>query len=187
MNKVFPRKWYRLHSRVHWAKGPWDGEPDREQWSDPMTAYPCLAIRSDIGVWAGYVGVYQFHPAFGVELENLPHVTWHCYTDEIHFIEPPPEDPNAVVDVDDPKGSILATVRMPDYLWWFGFDFAHGGDAIPCMSTMDVHMKTTPRGRKETYKDLEYVKKTCATIALELCRMSGTKTMDSTRQRVFAS
>jgi hypothetical protein len=77
---------------------------------------------------------------------------------------------------------------MPDYLWWFGFDFAHGGDLIPSMNAIFKKcMKPCNERQLGTYKDLAYVKKTCATIALDLCRMSGTKTMDSTRQRVFAS
>jgi hypothetical protein len=187
MNKVFPRKWYDQLDRSHWGTGPWRDEPeDRAQWSDGLTGYPCLAIRSTLGCWAGYVGVCPHHPAFGQELE-IGHVNWHCYTDETHYIEPPPEDADAVVDVNDPKGSILSCVRMPDYLWFFGFDFAHAGDAIPSAAAMDVHIRTTPRGTKETYKDLDYVKKTCTKIALELSKMTGTKTMDSTRQRLFAS
>jgi hypothetical protein len=189
MNKVFPRKWYGQIDRSLWGKGPWDGEPDREQWSDSMTGYPCLAIRCDIGVWAGYVGVYPEHPAFGERADDVPgNICDFSYTDEIRFIEPPPIDAHAVVDVDDPKESILSVVRMPEYLWWFGFDFAHGGDLIPSMHAI-LNKAVKPCGEKQlgTYKDLAYVKKTAATIALSLCRMTGTKTMDSTRQRVFAS
>jgi hypothetical protein len=193
MNKVFPRKWHDQHDRSTWGKGLWDGEPDREQWSDSMTGYPCLAIRCDLGMWAGYVGVYPEHPAFGQEIDDLPGVNFWCYTDEHHFIEPWPVDPNAVVNVDDPKESILQVVRMPDYLWFFGFDFAHAGDIIPsvvvAMANVQRSLNRTALDKafKSTYKDLAYVKKTCETVAIELARMAGTKTMDSTRQRVFAS
>jgi hypothetical protein len=71
MNKVFPRKWYNQIDRSLWGKGPWDSElEDREQWSDSMTGYPCLAIRCEIGVWAGYVAVYPTHPAFGEKVDD---------------------------------------------------------------------------------------------------------------------
>lgn len=174
-----------------WGRGPWNSElEDREQWSDSMTGYPCLAIRCDLGMWSGYVAVDSTHPAFGKDIDELPGVNFWCYTDEHHFIEPWPADPNAVVDVDDPKESILATVRMPDYLWFFGFDFAHAGDVIPSLNGALEKMQKALDGvakNRSSYKDLDYVKKTCATIALELARLSGTKTMDSTRQRVFAS
>jgi hypothetical protein len=190
MNKVFPRKWYKLVDRSMWGPGPWDAEEeDREQWSDSMTGYPCLAIRCEIGVWAGYVGVYPDHPAFGERVDDVPgNVCDYDYTDAVRFIEPWPEDPNACVDVDDPKESILSVVRMPDYLWWFGFDFAHAGDLIPGINAaLRASLNKCNEKQLGTYKDLAYVKKTCAAVALGLCRMSGTKTMDSTRQRVFAS
>jgi hypothetical protein len=110
------------------------------------------------------------------------------YTDSIRFIEPWPEDPDACVDVDDPKESILKVVRIPEYLWWFGFDYLHAGDLIPSVNTVLRHV-INPCNEKQlgTYKDLAHVKKTCAQIALGLCRMTKTKTMDSTRQKVFAS
>lgn len=172
-----------------WGKGPWDSElEDREQWSDPMTGYPCLAIRCDMGGWAGYVGVYPDHPAFGEQVDLPGKICDYGYTDDIRFIEPPPLDPEVSVDVDDPKQSILDVVRMPDYLWFFGFDFLHAGDLIPSVNNV-LKRTLNPCNEKQlgTYKDLAYVKKTCATVALALSRMSGTKTMDSTRQRVFAS
>lgn len=171
MNKVFPLKWYRQHDRSMWGAGPWDGElEDREQWSDPQTGYPCLAIRCDLGIWAGYVGVEPFHPTFGKEIEELPGVNWWGPTDEHHFIEPWPEDQNSVVDEADPKGSILSTVRMPDYLWFFGFDFAHAGDLIPAVVGCPGIPKVARANLEHqgTYKDLAHVKKTCAEVALIL-------------------
>lgn len=187
MNKVFPLKWYDRIDRSTWGSGPWDGEPDREQWSDPVTGYPCLAIRCDLGGWAGYIGVYPDHPAFGEKVDDVPgNVCDYGHTDEIRFIEPWPEDPNAIVDESDPKGSVMRVVRMPDYLWWFGFDFLHAGDLIPSMN--DIIKKTKGLcGERQlgTYKDIAHVKKTCAAIALALCRME--KATTTTRQSAFVS
>jgi hypothetical protein len=138
-------------------------------------------------MWSGYVGVYPSHPAFGKEIEECGSNFW-CYTDEVHFIEPWPEPEGAVVDENDPKGSLLDTVRMPDYLWFIGFDFAHAGDLIPGVNgVLQRSLNRCSEKQLGTYKDLNYVKKTCATLALMLVKMTGTKTMDSTRQRVFAS
>jgi hypothetical protein len=189
MNKVFPLKWYNQIDRSMWGPGPWDAElEDREQWSDAMTGYPCLAIRCQMGGWAGYVGVYPDHPAFGAEVDLPGHICDYGHTDDHRFIAPWPLDPEAVVDEDDPKKSILDVVRMPDYLWFFGFDFLHAGDLIPSVNNvLAKSLKPCKEKQLGTYKDLAHVKKTCATVALALSRMSGTKTMDSTRQRVFAS
>jgi hypothetical protein len=170
MNKVFPCKWVKQIDRSHWGRGPWDAEDvDREQWADPLTGYPCLAIRSDLGCWAGYVGVYPDHPAFGRELDCLPGhrgVNFTGYNDDIHFVAPPPDNPDVCVDETDPK-SILDVIRMPDHLWFFGFDTAHAGDAIPSVEAALVHFKTS--GTKfGTYRDIQFVKQCCANIAKAL-------------------
>jgi hypothetical protein len=182
MNKVFPRKWYKQHDRSTWGAGPWDAElEDREQWADPATGYPCLMIRTDLGAWSAYVGVYPDHPAFGEEIEDLGHgVNDYGYTDEIRFIEPWPDDPNAVVDVDNPKESILEVVRLPDYLWFFGFDNMHGGDIIPGINEALQHTLSRSGGRRiGTYKDQAHVKKTCAEIALLLWGLTKFNLMDT--------
>jgi len=55
-----------------WARGPWDNEPDKIQWQDPATRLPCLIVRGPIGALCGYVGVYEWHPLFGVGYSECP-------------------------------------------------------------------------------------------------------------------
>ena len=45
--------------------GPWDREPDKIQYEDPDTGYPCLVKRTSLGHLCGYVGVPEGHPAHG--------------------------------------------------------------------------------------------------------------------------
>jgi hypothetical protein len=173
MSKVFPLKWVKQVDRSAWGDGPWDAEDiDREQWADPMTGYACLAIRSDLGTWAGYVAVGHEHPAFGLELDNLPAhygINWTGYNDDVHFITPPPENENACVDENDPK-SVLEVIRMPDHLWFFGFDTAHAGDLIPSVDYVLKRMTRNPCGERQlgVYRDIGFVKKCCAEIASAL-------------------
>lgn len=49
-----------------WERGPWDAEPDKAQWSDEDTGYPCLILRGPSGALCGYVGVSNDHPAYGL-------------------------------------------------------------------------------------------------------------------------
>lgn len=44
-------------NRVKWGPGPWDGEPDKMQWTDPATGLDCLIVRNTLGALCGYVGV----------------------------------------------------------------------------------------------------------------------------------
>lgn len=58
-------------SRVGWGHGLWQYEPDRKQWRDPDTRFPCLALRNpELGAWCVYVGVPPDHPLHGRELSD---------------------------------------------------------------------------------------------------------------------
>lgn len=45
----FPMYW-------HNPAGAWHREPDKAQWVDLTTGYPCLAVRGGSGSWCGYAG-----------------------------------------------------------------------------------------------------------------------------------
>src|SRR5579884_1161092 len=48
-----------------WGPGPWQDEPDKEQWTDEATGYACLIKRNPVGALCGYVGVPEGHPWHG--------------------------------------------------------------------------------------------------------------------------
>jgi hypothetical protein len=62
---------YRTKNRTGWGHGPWDTEPDKVQWPDAVTGLPCLAVRSDLGNWCGYVGVSPDHPDHGKGYDDV--------------------------------------------------------------------------------------------------------------------
>lgn len=70
-------KEYTTVDKSAWARGPWDGEPDKRQWPDPDTGLPCLAVRGPAGAWCGYVGVMPGHPWHGKDYDA-------CVSPELH-------------------------------------------------------------------------------------------------------
>lgn len=99
--------------RTGWPKGPWDTEPDRVDWKTEA-GLPAIALRHSSGHWCGYVGVPTDHPALDAD---APAVDVHggitygskCSGHVCHIPEP----------------------GEPADVFWFGFDFAHNGDANP--------------------------------------------------------
>lgn len=62
---------YRTQDKSEWGPGPWQDEPDKVQWLDPVTNYPCLIVRSQVsGSLCGYVGVPKEHPAYGLDYDG---------------------------------------------------------------------------------------------------------------------
>jgi hypothetical protein len=168
---VSPRRWENLVDRSFWPPGPWDSDPyDRAQWPDFKTQLPCLAIRSEIGCWTGYVGVPQTHTFFDIPAE-LSRVNFFGPTDEIHYIDPGDVPEDAHVDENNPL-SALDVIRLPPKLWFFGFDTAHHNDLIPLMAAVELGVEreypNMPARQKATYKNLDFIIGQCAKIAEEL-------------------
>jgi hypothetical protein len=63
---------YRTIDKSGWGEGPWQSEPDKIQWQDPDTGYPCLIVRNgmSMGFLCGYVGVPANHPAHGLSYDG---------------------------------------------------------------------------------------------------------------------
>jgi hypothetical protein len=147
--------------RSHWGNGPWVGEPDKAEWTDEKTGYPCLALRNPVlGNWCGYVGVRPGHSCYG--------------------------DPYDKVDA-YAHGGLTYSQRSPgpqdadDALWWFGFDCAHALDLIPFLENSPFKKQieaAMPRQLREvikrmpmlrdTYRTLAYVKDQCERLAAQL-------------------
>ena len=58
---------YKTIDKSDWPRGCWDDEPDKRQWRDHATGYPCLIVRAGrlLGHLCGYAGVPSGHPCHG--------------------------------------------------------------------------------------------------------------------------
>lgn len=136
-----------------WRRGPWDNEPDKRQWQDVATGYPCLIVRGGSGALCGYVGVPKGHPLHGVEHEDLPNLDGPY---GVNYSAPGyPDGEGGVCHVPDPG--------EPDDVWWLGFDCAHGTDETPAIDTTGW-ATVYPRA----YRDVAFVTKGVTELAADL-------------------
>ena len=144
------REWTFL-ARADWKPGEWDSEPDKKQWQDAATSFPCLALRNHHGVWCGYVGVSASHPAFEKTYQDVD-VDVHgglTFSDKCTLEEKEHGICHIIEDGEDAN------------VWWLGFDCHHGGDYAPVFSAVyDLP--------GEVYRTLSYVEGECASLAKQL-------------------
>ncbi len=126
--------------------GPWMDEPDKAQWVDAETGLDCLIVRANgLGHLCGYVGLPESHPLFGKDYK-VPDASVHgglTFADKCH-------EGGRICHVPEPG--------RPEHVWWFGFDCAHLGDVSP---TYRLHSH-------DTYRDFQYVKEECESLARQL-------------------
>jgi hypothetical protein len=143
--------------KLDWGSGPWEFEPDEDDWVDTDTGLRCMAMRHpDLGHWCGYVG---FIP--GMHL-------WRVGYNQIE----------RRVDV---HGGLTFSGRfkmMKSWLrpyWWIGFDCAHYLDIVPGVRK---HYLTEFHGEGcevRNYRDLEYVRAECKILAKRLSNLRPRK------------
>jgi integrase len=106
-----------------WGPGPWQDEPDKEQFADKATGYACLVKRNRFGALCGYVGVPQGHPWHGKGYDDVEADVHGGLT----YAAPCQEGP---------EGETICHVPgpgEPEPLWWLGFDCNHAWDVAPGM------------------------------------------------------
>jgi hypothetical protein len=154
-----------IDDKAPWGEGPWVDEPDRIQYQDEATGFPCLIRRAPVtGALCGYVGVPEDHPWHGKHYDEVDAdvhggLTYADIGDG--------DEEHGICHVPDPG--------EPDRLWWLGFDCAHVGDACPAMDSrhhrliggMSAPMGGPGLGRPGfgTYRDVAYVKGEIARLA----------------------
>lgn len=135
--------------------GPWQDEPDRVSWVDKNTGYPCLAVRSKLGNWCGYVAVAPGHPCYEMDYKDA----YKLGLDEIHggltYSRHCQKDKEHGVCHVQPEGE-------EDTAWWLGFDCAHMGDLVP---GMDGAMRDPVYN---SYRDIDYVEQQITALASQL-------------------
>jgi len=155
-----------LYDKSSWADGEWKTEPDKIQWLDEATGYPCLIVRvKQIGTLCGYVGVNNKHPLFGIYDRSLnADIIVHGDINYTSFC----------------SGIICHTVDdgEDDNVWWLGFDCNHAFDLAPIDLSQKYGWKCPPHlknvelrisnalGKK--YRNVAYVKEQCASLAMQL-------------------
>jgi|HubBroStandDraft_5_1064220.scaffolds.fasta_scaffold125659_2 hypothetical protein len=151
--------------RQGWPPGPWDQEGDREEW---VTRAGLHAIANRVSHWCGYVAVPPGHPCHGKsdswdgdepspiqQLDVHGGVTYTnaCHGEVCHV--PPPGEPADV--------------------WWIGFDCGHGHDMTPTRAKYDLDSVLPGRGKREEYRDIQYVRGQCESLAEQLQAMTTTE------------
>jgi hypothetical protein len=183
--------------RTDWSAGPWDDEPDREQWTTEV-GLPGLLVRNRMGALCGYAAVNPGHPFHGIDYaacgrrhgprcQRSPRSEypvpisdewWERVKDDTHC----EHTPEAVLEVhggityadacaeDGPICHVPAPGE-PDDVWWFGFDCGHAFDLAPGMV---AHYRTLPglAGSSPlfdgTYRDVAYVRAEVEGLAHQL-------------------
>lgn len=140
-----------------WGEGPWQDEPDKEQWQDE-TGYACLLVRNIGGALCGYVGVPEGHPWYGVSAFD---------------VEPEPDLHNGLSYAElcqkGPEGHTICHVPAPgepEPLWWLGFHSEGSTDLCPALNRINKQVPGLRSiMRKQTYRDVAYVKAQVAKLA----------------------
>lgn len=146
------------------GEGPWLNEPDKIQFVDRTTGYPCLIVRSgSSGSLCGYVGVPEGHKFHGkhYDTEDLRDVNVHGGLTFSDKCSPNGKEERSICHVPDPGES--------DNVWWFGFDTSHCWDISPQMDATLRSIGHDPiRDDRTKYRRIGYVKRHVAKLALQL-------------------
>lgn len=166
--------------RTTWAPGPWDDEPDKVTWVDPVSKLDCMMIRNDHGSWCGYAGVPEGHPFFGKDcdecLQNPPCDKPYCEHDAATIAQSAHGGLTFSGPCQTGEHAIICHVPRdgrPDTVWWFGFDCAHAWDLSPGLSALldNVYLETgqirEPR-IDEIYRSMPYVAGCVTAMSREL-------------------
>lgn len=155
---------YKTVDKTGWGDGPWQTEPDRIEWTDDNTGYPCVINRHERhGQLNGYVGLPFDHPCWGHDHDSID-VDVHgglTYASQT----PPPRDWTRADGGVEPDGN-----------WWVGFDCGHYMDAHPGLDALlrSIGHEPTdlgidiPEAFLPSYKPIEYVRQEVATLADQL-------------------
>lgn len=152
---------YSTIDKSAWHRGEWTNEPDKKQWRDEETGFPCLIVRNSVGALCGYVGVSPEHPLHGKDYDWSMDIDVHG---GLTFA-------GGCSHGDDPSRGIchIPGKGEPDNIWWFGFDCAHSGDLCPSPSLT----RYSGFGIDDRYRSLNYVTREVQSLAKQLKMEAG--------------
>lgn len=176
------RKLRGLVPREGWAPGPWDEEPDRVDWIDEDTGYPCLVTRHYFtGNLCGYVAVPPGHPLHGVAWGEDATAGLYAHRG-VNYSAPCMEVGEMPAGAWEGSRELLVChvpePGQPDDVWWFGFDCGHAFDSQPGrdarMRDLDMRLgqieEELPEDHplRRRYAPLPYVRAECRSLAAQL-------------------
>lgn len=154
------RNAWTITDKSGWPPGPWRTEPDRLQWADEFTGYPCLILRKfGHGHLCGHVAVPPGHPFHGRDTEDMPMTAVHW--GEITYAAGPSD--GTVVPPDQVGYTMTPGDDPPFWIgdaWWFGFNACHAGDLCP-NDPVSVEIGGD-------YRSMGYMALNCSMLAVQL-------------------
>ena len=148
---------WKYQDRNNWPKNQfdqgWGNEPDKKQWEDKETGFPCLIVRGTSGALCGYVGIPNGHPFFEKEYFDVPVGDVHGGLTFSNHCSPYETYKGVCHIVEDGED---------DNVWWLGFDCGHSCDYIPGFDTL----------ADGSYRNMDYVRKECIQLAKLLMKMT---------------
>lgn len=159
-------KEYRTHNKSKYGEGEWQQEPDKKQWKDEATGFPCLIVRNHFGALCGYVGVPEGHKFFGKnynEVHDNQNIEVHgglTFADKCQKYE---NQETGICHIDPTNANV----------WWLGFDCAHLYDYVPGIATTlrdfkNMRDNNPYQDEHTTYKNFEYVTNQVQQLAKQL-------------------
>ena len=159
-------KEYHTVDKTGWPTGVWQTEPDKIQFTDSETGYPCLIVRNHSGALCGYVGVTEGHPCFMQSHDDYWQLDVHGGLTFSGACSPKGGESHGICHQPD-EGE-------PHNVWWLGFDCAHGGDLRPEYEIF-LTLSRLSYGDNAVYRDVPYVKGQIAELARQLKTMEPAK------------
>ena len=145
---------YHSVDKSEWKLGEWTEEPDKVQFIDRVTQFPCLIVRNPMGALCGYVGISSRHPYFGLSYADTA-LDWIHVHGGLTFSDR--------CQHDSPQERGICHLVPPggdDNIWWLGFDCLHLGDYAPRDSCSSLN--------GYDYKNLTYVLAEIQRLAAQL-------------------
>lgn len=146
-------------------------EPNEAHWTDEKTGYECHILRvTHSGHLCGYVTIPEGHPLHGVGYnQDVPE----SLRAQFGHLSESPVGKRGAIDIFlvaatgkptagflfDVHGGITYSDTQKDGAFWYGFDCSHAGDLCP---------KRGHAHAGDVYRDFEYVKAECASLASQL-------------------
>lgn len=162
-----------------WGPGPWQNEPDKIQWLDKATGYPCLIVRNRYGALCGYVGVNSTHPYYEKDYRDVTkNLKVHGGVNFSDFCQPASEEEGICHKVEPGED---------DKIYWLGFHCGHALDFEPGKGAIFNRNTLSPEDlqlmmlkfRDEIYRDVDYVKKQVAYLAKQLKKIEKNSVVTS--------
>jgi hypothetical protein len=151
-----------MDNRADWGPGPWDSEPDHEEWVT-AAGYRGYLKRNHIGSWCGYVILSPGHPFHAIGYNEAvakfeEALKWRLQRPVgklnpmaavLAAINGPAPTPEIVLEVHGgitftDWASVLSRPPScagdwdPDYDWVIGFDASHAGDLSPGLAAFEA-------------------------------------------------